>query len=30
MVPEAEDAAGKARLLGWKKQLQDQKAEGTS
>jgi tetratricopeptide (TPR) repeat protein len=30
MVPEAEDAAGKARLLGWKKQLQDQKAQGTS
>lgn len=30
MVPEAEEAAGKARLLGWKKQLKDQKTEGGS
>jgi tetratricopeptide (TPR) repeat protein len=31
MVPEAEHAGNKARVLGWKKQLQDQKAksEGT-
>ena len=26
MVPEAEEAANKARVLGWKKQLQEQKA----
>jgi tetratricopeptide (TPR) repeat protein len=31
MVPEAEEAGNKARILGWKKQLQEQKAkpEGT-
>jgi tetratricopeptide (TPR) repeat protein len=27
MVPEAESAGNKARVLGWKKQLQDQKAK---
>jgi len=27
MVPEAEQAGNKARILGWKKQLQDQKAK---
>lgn len=27
MVPEAEAEANKARILGWKKQLQDQKAD---
>jgi tetratricopeptide (TPR) repeat protein len=27
MVPEAEQAGNKARVLGWKKQLQDQKAK---
>ncbi len=26
LIPEAEEAATKARILGWKKQLQDQKA----
>ncbi|MGB0034894.1 MAG: tetratricopeptide repeat protein [Candidatus Acidiferrales bacterium] len=31
MVPEAEEAGNKARILGWKKQLQEQKTkpEGT-
>jgi len=31
MVPEAEEAGNKARILGWKKQLQEQKpkAEGS-
>jgi|SRR5208282_5340857 len=28
MVPEAEEAGNKARILGWKKQLQDQKNSG--
>ena len=28
MVPEAEEAGNKARVLGWKKQLQEQKAQG--
>jgi tetratricopeptide (TPR) repeat protein len=28
MVPEAEEAGNKARVLGWKKQLQDQKVKG--
>ena len=28
MIPEAEEAANKARVLGWKKQLQEQKAKG--
>src|SRR5712692_6020929 len=28
MIPEAEEAGNKARVLGWKKQLQDQKAKG--
>ena len=28
MVPEAEDAGNKARILGWKKELKDQKAKG--
>jgi tetratricopeptide (TPR) repeat protein len=28
MVPEAEEAGNKARVLGWKKQLQDQKNQG--
>jgi tetratricopeptide (TPR) repeat protein len=27
MVPQAEDAGNKARILGWKKQLQDQKRQ---
>jgi tetratricopeptide (TPR) repeat protein len=27
MVPEAEEAGNKARILGWKRQLRDQKAE---
>jgi hypothetical protein len=26
MVPEAEEAGNKARILGWKQQLKDQKA----
>lgn len=26
MIPEAEEAANKARILGWKQQLRDQKA----
>jgi tetratricopeptide (TPR) repeat protein len=30
MVPEAEEAGNKARILGWKQQLRDQKAKGTS
>jgi tetratricopeptide (TPR) repeat protein len=30
MVPEAEEAGNKARILGWKQQLRDQKAEGNS
>jgi tetratricopeptide (TPR) repeat protein len=28
MVPEAEEAGNKARILGWKQQLRDQKAQG--
>lgn len=28
MVPEAEEAGNKARILGWKKELKDQKAKG--
>ena len=28
MILEAEEAANKARILGWKKQLQEQKAKG--
>lgn len=28
LVPEAEEAGNKARVLGWKKQLQDQKRDG--
>jgi len=28
LVPEAEEAGNKARVLGWKKQLQDQKHDG--
>ncbi len=28
MIPEAEEAGNKARILGWKKQLQEQKAKG--
>ncbi len=28
MIPEAEEAGNKARVLGWKKQLQGQKAKG--
>ena len=28
MIPEAEEAGNKARVLGWKKQLQEQKAKG--
>lgn len=28
MVPEAEEAGNKARVLGWKKELKDQKARG--
>jgi hypothetical protein len=27
MVPEAEEAGNKARVLGWKKQLQEQKTQ---
>jgi|SRR5580658_5575262 tetratricopeptide (TPR) repeat protein len=27
MIPEAEEAGNKARVLGWKKQLQEQKAQ---
>jgi tetratricopeptide (TPR) repeat protein len=30
MVPEAEEAGNKARILGWKQQLRDQKAPGNS
>ncbi len=30
MIPEAEEAGNKARVLGWKKQLQEQKAKGES
>ena len=30
MVPEAEEAGNKARILGWKQQLRDQKAQGNS
>jgi tetratricopeptide (TPR) repeat protein len=30
MIPEAEEAAHKARLLGWKQQLRDQKAPGNT
>ena len=30
MIPEAEEAGNKARVLGWKKQLQEQKAKGSS
>ena len=30
MIPEAEEAGNKARVLGWKKQLQEQKAKGQS
>jgi hypothetical protein len=28
MVPEAEEAGNKARVLGWKQQLKEQKAKG--
>jgi tetratricopeptide (TPR) repeat protein len=28
MVPEAEEAGNKARILGWKQQLKEQKASG--
>ncbi len=28
MIPEAEEVGNKARVLGWKKQLQEQKAKG--
>ncbi|MFY9528938.1 MAG: tetratricopeptide repeat protein [Candidatus Acidiferrales bacterium] len=28
MIPEAEEAGNKARVLGWRKQLQEQKAKG--
>jgi len=28
MIPEAEEAGNKARILGWKKQLEEQKAKG--
>jgi len=28
MVPEAEEAGNKARVLGWKKELREQKAKG--
>jgi superkiller protein 3 len=28
LVPEAEDAGNKARVLGWKKELREQKAKG--
>jgi tetratricopeptide (TPR) repeat protein len=30
MVPEAEEAGNKARILGWKKQLQEQKPKANS
>jgi tetratricopeptide (TPR) repeat protein len=30
MVPEAEEAGNKARILGWKQQLRDQKTQGNS
>ncbi len=30
MIPEAEEAGNKARVLGWKKQLQEQKVKGGS
>ncbi len=30
MVPEAEEAGNKARILGWKQQLREQKAQGSS
>ena len=30
MVPEAEEAGNKARILGWKQQLREQKAQGDS
>ena len=30
LVPEAEEAGNKARILGWKQQLRDQKAQGNS
>lgn len=30
MVPEAEEAGNKARILGWKQQLREQKAQGKS
>jgi tetratricopeptide (TPR) repeat protein len=30
MVPEAEEAGNKARILGWKQQLKDQKSGGGS
>ena len=30
MVPEAEEAGNKARILGWKHQLREQKAQGNS
>ena len=30
MVPEAEEAGNKARILGWKQQLREQKAQGNS
>ena len=30
MIREAEEAGNKARILGWKKQLQEQKAKGQS
>ena len=30
MVPEAEEAGNKARILGWKKELQEQKEKGHS
>ncbi len=29
MVPEAEEAGNKARILGWKQQLKEQKAKGS-
>jgi tetratricopeptide (TPR) repeat protein len=30
MVPEAEEAGNKARILGWKQQLREQKSQGNS
>jgi tetratricopeptide (TPR) repeat protein len=30
LVPEAEEAGNKARILGWKQQLRDQKSQGNS